>query len=126
MAASETKFTRAVEAYLADLRRIRASGGETGERSYYPPLSNLLNAIGDTLKPKVFCVGKLAEQGAGHPDLGLYAAKQVRRQCELLGLRRSSFCYHAASELPLNLELKRLLLPLLARTVLGENAGPVF
>ena len=39
----------------------------------------LLNAIGATLKPKVFCVGELADQGAGHPDFGLYAAKQVQK-----------------------------------------------
>ena len=31
------------------------------------------------LEPKVFCVVELADQGAGHPDLGLYAAKQVQR-----------------------------------------------
>ena len=73
-----TKLTSAVEAYLSDLRRIRASGGATSERSYYPPLTNLLNAIGGLLKPKVFCVGELAEQGAGHPDLGLYDARQVK------------------------------------------------
>ena len=73
------KLTAAVEGYLADLRRIRASGGATGERSYYPPLANLLAAVGATLKPKVHCVGELAQQGAGHPDFGLYAATQVRR-----------------------------------------------
>ena len=27
----------------------------------------------------MFCVSELAQQGAGHPDLGLYAAKQVQR-----------------------------------------------
>ena len=73
------KLTTAVEAYFADLRRIRASGGATDERSTYGPLANLLNAVGATLKPKVFCVGELANQGAGHPDFGLYAAKQVQR-----------------------------------------------
>ena len=78
MPTTATKLTAIVEDYLADLGRIRASGGATGERSYYPPLNNLLNAVGGTLKPKVFCVGELAEQGAGHPDFGLYAAKQVR------------------------------------------------
>ena len=31
------------------------------------------------LNPKVFCVGELADQGAGHPDFGLYAAKQVQK-----------------------------------------------
>ena len=50
---STTKFDAAVEAYLADLRRIRASGGATGERSYYAPLTNLMNTIGGTLRPKV-------------------------------------------------------------------------
>ena len=70
---------RIVEDYLGDLRRIRASGGATGERSGYGPLANLLNEIGGGLKPKVFCVGELADQGAGHPDFGLYAAKKVQR-----------------------------------------------
>ena len=73
------KLTAAVENYFADLRDIRASGGGTDERSYYPPLSNLLKAAGAMLRPKVYCVGELAEQGAGHPDFGLYAAKQVQR-----------------------------------------------
>ncbi len=79
MADTSNRLTAAVEKYLTDLRLIRASGGATLERSYYPPLTNLLNAIGSTLRPKVFCVGELAEQGAGHPDLGLYAARQVQR-----------------------------------------------
>ncbi len=79
MPATAAKLTTIVEAYLDDLRRIRASGGATGERSYYPPLNNLLAAVGATLKPKVFCVGELAQQGAGHPDFGLHAAKQLQR-----------------------------------------------
>ena len=74
-----TKLATAVEAYFTDLARIHASGGATGERSSYGPLANLLNAVGATLKPKVFCVGELADQGAGHPDFGLYAAHQVQR-----------------------------------------------
>ena len=79
MAGTNEKLAAAVEDYLADLRRIRSSGGATGERSYYPPLTNLLNAVGSTFKPKVFRVSELAQQGAGHPDLGLYAAKQMQR-----------------------------------------------
>ena len=73
------KLATAVEAYFADLRRIRASGGATDELSYYPPLTNLLNAVGGTLKPKVFCISQLAQQGAGHPDFGLYAARQIQK-----------------------------------------------
>ena len=79
MGGTNPKLTTAVETYLDDLRRIRASGGATGERSSYGPLVNLLNAVGATLKPRVFCVGELADQGAGHPDFGLYTAKQVQR-----------------------------------------------
>ena len=75
----KAKARAIVEAYLADLARIYASGGATGERSSYGPVANLLNAVGATLKPKVFCVGELADQGAGHPDFGLYAAHQVQR-----------------------------------------------
>ena len=73
------RLTAAVETYLVDLQRVRASGGATGERSSYGPLASLLNAIGAMLKPKVFCVGELADQGAGHPDFGLYAANQVQK-----------------------------------------------
>ena len=63
----------------AHLNRVRASGGATAERSSYGPLANLLNAVGASLRPKVFCVGELANQGAGHPDFGLYAAKQLQK-----------------------------------------------
>ena len=79
MAGTNTKLSAAVETYFADLGRIRASGGATGERSSYGPLANLLDTIGATLRPKVFCVGELADQGVGHPDFGLYGAKQVQR-----------------------------------------------
>ena len=73
-----TKLTAAVEAYFAELKQVRASGGATTERSNHVPLANLLNAVGATLRPKVFCVSELAQQGAGHPDLGLYAASQLQ------------------------------------------------
>ena len=79
MTGTNKKLTAAVEAYFADLGRVRASGGATGERSSYGPLTGLLNAVGTTLKPKVFCVQELADHGAGHPDFGLYAAKQVQK-----------------------------------------------
>ena len=79
MAGPNKKLVAAVDAYFADLRRVRASGGATGERSYYPALEGLLRAVGATLKPKVFCVQELADQGAGHPDLALYTATQVQK-----------------------------------------------
>ena len=79
MTGPNKKLIVAAEAYFADLRRVRASGGGTGERSYYPALAGLLSAVGATLKPKVFCVLEGADQGAGHPDYALYTAKQIQR-----------------------------------------------
>ena len=79
MARADAKLSAAVEAYFTDLERVRATGGGTGERSAYGPLANLLNDIGAALKPKVFCVGELADQGAGHPDFGLYSTRQIQR-----------------------------------------------
>ena len=79
MPANSAKLTSIVEDYLAELRRLRSTGGATGELSTYPALANLINAVGATLRPKVFCVVELANQGAGHPDIGLYAAGQVKK-----------------------------------------------
>ena len=58
---------------------MRASGGAAGERSSYGALVKLLDAVGATLKSKVFCVVEPANQGAGHLDFGLYTSKQVQR-----------------------------------------------
>ena len=73
------KLKQAVEAYFTDLRLVRSSGGATDERSLYVPLANLLNVVGGALRPKVFCVQELADQGAGHPDFGLYTTRQVQK-----------------------------------------------
>ena len=70
------RLTTAVETYFegpgAD---TRLSGGATAETSRYTPLENLLNAVGGSLRPKVFCIGQLRDQGADHPDCGLFAAR---------------------------------------------------
>ena len=79
MTGTNKNLAAAVRGYCEDLAKMRASGGATGERSTYGPLANLLNAVGAALKPRVFCVGELADQGAGHPDFGLYSARQVQR-----------------------------------------------
>ena len=79
MPAINKSLTGAVEAYFKDLQSIRASGRGTHERSYYPPLVNLLNSVGSSLRPRVFCVSEIVEQGAGHPDVGLFGAKQLQK-----------------------------------------------
>ena len=76
---ANSKLVQAVEEYFTDLRLVRGSGGATDERSLYVPLANLLNAVGGALRPKVFCVQDLANQGAGHPDFGLYTTRQVQK-----------------------------------------------
>ncbi len=75
------KLKQAVEAYFTDLRLVRSSGGATDERSLYVPLANLLDGLGGTLRPKVFCSQELVDQGAGLPNFGLYANRpRVERE----------------------------------------------
>ncbi len=72
-------MTTALHSYLADMRRIRASGAATPETTYHEALQALLNGRGVKLRPKVFCIGPLHDQGAGFPDFGLFTANQLRR-----------------------------------------------
>ena len=90
------KLVAAVESYFTALREIRASGGATDERSLYPPLSTLLNAVGDTLKPKVHCVSDMADQGAGHPDFGLYVKRKSSGSSSKAGKKPSDGDYAGA------------------------------
>lgn len=68
-----------LETYLRELNVIRSTGSAVDETSYYPPLANLLNAVGATLKPRVRCVINLKNQGAGMPDGGLFTPDQLQR-----------------------------------------------
>jgi hypothetical protein len=68
-----------VQDYLARMAQIRSTGGATSETSFYSALENLLNEIGKTLKPVVICNGQLRDQGAGHPDFGLYSKTQCAK-----------------------------------------------
>ena len=68
-----------LEAYIRELRLIRASGAGVPETSYYVPLAELLNAVGQTLKPKVRCIMTLKDQGAGIPDGGFFTPDQFRK-----------------------------------------------
>ncbi len=72
-----------VETYLKQLSDSRASGAVVGETSRYVFLSNLLNEIGKTLKPKVRCFIGLKNQGAGLPDGGLFTADQFPKPSDL-------------------------------------------
>lgn len=65
--------------YLERMVQIRSTGGATSETSYYSALENLLNEIGKSLKPAIVCNGQLRNQGAGHPDFGVYSEKQCSK-----------------------------------------------
>ena len=67
----KSQLKAVAEAFFAELRRVRASGGAMGERSAHAPLA--------ALKLRVFYVGELADQGAGRPDFGFYTAKSAQR-----------------------------------------------
>jgi len=71
-----------LETYLRDLHDIRATGAAVKETSFYPPLANLLNAVGQTLKPRVRCVINLQNQGAGLPDGGLFTPDQFPKRTD--------------------------------------------
>lgn len=73
------KLVSIVEDYFAAVRDVHRLGAGTKERSYYPALAELLNALGQDLKPKVICLSDLGNTGAGHPDFGLFAANQVQK-----------------------------------------------
>jgi hypothetical protein len=67
-----------LDAYLSRMAEIRATGAATNETSYYSALENLLNGVGQQLRPRVIANGQIRNQGAGHPDFGLYGQAQCR------------------------------------------------
>src|SRR5947199_6499583 len=71
--------------YLKHLRVIRESGIASNERSYYPALDGLFNAVGATLAPKVVAIHDIADQGSGHPDYALQVeqTKDLRAAVEV-------------------------------------------
>src|SRR5580700_5479881 len=68
-----------LEEYLREMHDIRSSGSAVKETSYYPALSNLLNGIGKSLKPRVRCVINIKNRGVGIPDGGLFSSDQLQR-----------------------------------------------
>ncbi|MGB8481163.1 MAG: type ISP restriction/modification enzyme [Acidobacteriaceae bacterium] len=69
------------------MRTAHSFGAHTPETTFYTPLSNLLNAVGKTLKPRVVFVAHPGSRGAGLPDGGLFPIAN-RRQAEPLPNQR--------------------------------------
>ncbi len=76
MASSANELRQSVKAYLEAIGGVGAVG--TPELSHYTALDNLLDAIGAQLSPKVAAVVHPTGQGAGLPDLGLFALRSRR------------------------------------------------
>ena len=92
-----TKLTTAVKTYFVAPRRVRASGGATGERSSYGLLTGLLNAIGadrtegSGVADRIVCSRRAASGrscGGGAPSL--YAVRTALE--EALGIRFKDEC----------------------------------
>lgn len=66
--------------YLHELREIRSSGSAVKETSYYGPFANLVNTVGQGLKPRVRCIVNIQNRGAGLPDGGLFTTDQFQRK----------------------------------------------
>lgn len=71
--------TAFLDVFLSAARGVHSTGGGTKETSYYTAINNLLDGVGDALKPKVRCVMQLKNLGAGNPDGGLFTADQFDR-----------------------------------------------
>jgi N-6 DNA Methylase len=67
----------ALDTYLDEVRRIRATKAGTAETSYYPAISLMLNLVGATLHPHVFCLHHPSGD-AGIPDFGLFEQAQFK------------------------------------------------
>lgn len=63
--------------YLDELSHIRSLPG-TRETSFYPAVANLLNQVGDELRPRVYCLHH-PSGGEGIPDFGLFEQTAFRR-----------------------------------------------
>lgn len=62
-----------LDLYLDGCARVRATGAGTAETSYYPAVSDALNAVGGALRPKVFALHHASgRKQAGIPDFGLF------------------------------------------------------
>lgn len=70
--------TTALDVYLDDVRRIQATKAGTSETSYYPAIGAMLNMVGETLRPRVFCLHHPSGD-SGIPDFGLFEQVQFKR-----------------------------------------------
>ena len=79
MTKTTARLTAAVETYLADLQRVRASGGATGERSSYGTAGEPAQCHRRNAQAQGLLRRRVGRSGSGASRLWLYSAKQVQK-----------------------------------------------
>lgn len=85
---TQSNIQAAVLSYLNALHTIHNSGRATEERTYYPPLAALFNAIGSQMSPRLVALHDVADRGGiGHPDflLQVESTNDTRAAVEVKG-----------------------------------------
>lgn len=67
----------ALESYLTAIRTFSGTEDASAELSYYTALSGLLQAVGDTLDPRVIFMAQPKGRDDARPDGGFYTADQI-------------------------------------------------
>jgi len=67
-----------LDLYLDTVQQIQRLRAGTGETSYYPAITAVMNAVGAALRPRVFCLHH-PSGSAGIPDFGLFEHTLFRR-----------------------------------------------
>jgi hypothetical protein len=71
--------TALLDLYADAIAQIRNLHAGTRETSFYPALSNLFDAIGNGLDPRVVSLNHVSGKRAGIPDFGLFERARTRR-----------------------------------------------
>jgi hypothetical protein len=98
--------TNILSAYLAEIARIRATRAGTGEISYYGAITGALNAAGERLKPRVFCVPNLRNRGSGFPDMGLFVVSRGQPPDDWQGVQTPDRGVVEVDDIPADLSVK--------------------
>jgi hypothetical protein len=67
-----------LDLYLDEIARVKATKAGTTETSYYPAVATVLNAIGQKLKPSVYCLHHPSGK-EGIPDFGLFEQAKFKK-----------------------------------------------
>jgi len=64
--------------YLDEIAKVKATKAGTKETSYYPAVAMVVNAVGQKLKPSVYCLHHPSGKD-GIPDFGLFEQAKFKK-----------------------------------------------